>query len=447
MILYPKLRKVTLKCKNPPAVREKLIIFVQMGLLIYTLKAAVLLALLYAGWRVLLARETFHRLGRCVLAGGAVLCCVLPACVVTLHRTVAVEPREAAFQALEGGARQTLEQVSAAAPWWPAVLAGIYLAGVAAVLLRWLVGAAGALRIVLAGERVGSADGRRIVVSDHAGAPFSWMHRIVIPRADWERGCPEILAHEQAHVRAGHAEEDLLLTVITAFQWFNPAAWALRRDLRTLHEYEADTAVLASGMDRKAYQLSLIGRAAAARGFAVGSPYGGQPLGARIAMMRRRRSPALRALRALYVLPLAALSLLATARTQTDFLYAAAPADARIAAPAEARAVPYAQTDIKPGTRIVEYYGQTLERIAKDYVLSSFSLHDLDDVRGLVPVRIVLTASGCLDSAQILTDRLTPAQEAAVMTLLTRSPFWRAGVQEGRAVPVEFILPLDFGWK
>ena len=42
-------------------------IFAKMGLLFYMLKAAMLLALLYAGWRVLLARETFHRLGRCVL--------------------------------------------------------------------------------------------------------------------------------------------------------------------------------------------------------------------------------------------------------------------------------------------------------------------------------------------------------------------------------------------
>lgn len=422
-------------------------IFAKMGLLFYMLKAAVLLALLYAGWRVLLARETFHRLGRCVLAGGALLCCALPACVLTLHRTVAVEPRPAALPALESGVQDTLEQVSASAPWWPAVLLGLYLAGVAAVLLRWLAGARGALRMIAEGESI-SLDGGccRIVVSDRARAPFSWMRCIVLPRADWERGCPEILAHEQAHVRAGHSVEDTLLSLIVACQWFNPAVWALRRDLRTLHEYEADAAVLAAGVDRQAYQLSLIGRTAAERGFAVGAPFGGEPLRARIAMMLRRRSPALRALRALYILPLAALSLLATARTQTDFLYA--PTEAvRVAPEAGTQpVVPYAQADIKPGTKVMEHYGQTLERIAKEYVLSSYSLHDLDDLRGLVPVRMVLTASGVLDSAQILTDRLTPAQEAAVMTLLTRSPFWRSGVQEGHAVPVEFILPLDFGW-
>ena len=290
-----------------------------MDLLLYILKVAALLALTRTGYRLLLARETFHRFNRCLLTGAAVLCWVLPACVLTLHRTVGVERMAEAAEALPDMAQTLPEALPAADPVWPRIVLALYAAGAAVVLLRWLLGALQMLRILHDGEQVYLPDGARVVVSDRIREPMSWLHRVVLPRADWERGCPEIIAHERAHIRGGHAEEDFLLEMLTAAQWFNPWMWALRRDLRTLHEYEADAAVLAEGYARSAYQLSLIGRAAAARGLQVGTPYGGEPLRQRIGMMLRGRSAGVRTLRALYLLPLGACTPLANAPTQTGF--------------------------------------------------------------------------------------------------------------------------------
>ena len=59
--------------------------------LIYDLKVAVLIAAFYFCYRLLMERETMHRLNRIVLLSSILLSLVLPLCVITLHKTVEVE--------------------------------------------------------------------------------------------------------------------------------------------------------------------------------------------------------------------------------------------------------------------------------------------------------------------------------------------------------------------
>ena len=59
--------------------------------LIYDLKVAVLIAAFYFCYRLLMERETMHRLNRIVLLSSILLSLVLPLCVITLHETVEVE--------------------------------------------------------------------------------------------------------------------------------------------------------------------------------------------------------------------------------------------------------------------------------------------------------------------------------------------------------------------
>jgi hypothetical protein len=60
--------------------------------LTYELKVAVLIAVFYIFWRLLVANETWHRLNRIVLIATAIASFVLPLCVITVHQTVEVMP-------------------------------------------------------------------------------------------------------------------------------------------------------------------------------------------------------------------------------------------------------------------------------------------------------------------------------------------------------------------
>lgn len=291
--------------------------------LLYEGKAAVALAVFYMFYRLLLKKESFHRLNRMVLVGMVVASFLLPLCIITIHRpmeTASTEMTEAI--APMAGAAGT-----ASGSWLPVALTVLFFAGLVFVLARVLASVLSIARIVRQGRCVREEDGCKIIVTERGIDPFSWMRYIVLSRADWESPNASILTHEKAHIRHGHSVELLLVDILTAFQWFNPAIWMLRMDLQELHEYEADDAVLRSGADIKEYQYLLIKKAVAKSGYSVANSFNHSILKNRIRMMTRAKSPLVRGLRALYLLPVVCLGIGLQARTVYDrpdkgFVYA-----------------------------------------------------------------------------------------------------------------------------
>ena len=55
-------------------------------LMLYSLKVGACLAVFYLFFKLLLSRETFHRLNRIVVLAAMVLSSVLPLCVITVYR-------------------------------------------------------------------------------------------------------------------------------------------------------------------------------------------------------------------------------------------------------------------------------------------------------------------------------------------------------------------------
>ena len=284
-----------------------------MDFLIYEGKVAVVLLVFYLFYRFLLKKETFHRFNRIVLVGTAVLSFLLPLCVITIHR-----PAEPGVMVMEMTAemRELAPEVGKTFPSWPVLMVILlFWAGVAFVLVRVIVSILSILKITRQGELVREEDGCRIVVTDRDIDPFSWMRYIVLSRKDWEGNPAPILAHEKAHIGFRHSVELLLVDVLSAFQWFNPAIWMLRSDLRELHEYEADDAVLRSGTDIKDYQYLLIRKAVGKSGYSVSNSFNHSILKNRITMMSKTKTPYSRRLRALWLLPLVCLGLGLQART------------------------------------------------------------------------------------------------------------------------------------
>ena len=95
--------------------------------------------------------------------------------------------------------------------------------------------------------------------------------------------------------------------------------WLLRRELRAIHEYEADEAVLDSGVDARQYQLLLIRKAAGGRWYSVANSFNHSKLKNRITMMLRKRSSRWAGAKVLFLLPLTGLALGAFARTAYVF--------------------------------------------------------------------------------------------------------------------------------
>ena len=284
-----------------------------MDYLVYEAKVAVGLLVFYLFYRFLLKKETFHRLNRAVLVGTVVLSFALPLCIITIHRPA---PESGQILATAAGiAPEAAPVAEKAAPWWPTALYALFWAGAAFVLLRVVISILSIVRIVRQGELVHQEDGCKVVVTGRDIDPFSWMRYIVLSRKDWEGDHTSILAHEKAHIAYGPSAELLLVDVLSALQWFNPAVWMLRSDLQELHEYEADDAVLRAGTPIKDYQYLLIRKAVGKSGYSVANSFNHSILKKRITMMSKTKSPLRRGLRVLLLLPLVCLGIGLQART------------------------------------------------------------------------------------------------------------------------------------
>ena len=289
-----------------------------MDLLIYEGKVAVALLIFYLFYRFLLRKETFHRFNRVVLVGTAVLSFLLPLCIITVHRPMEAVPLTAEAMVLEpmvGEASEMAPVVAQATHWWQIALTVVFWAGVAFVVVRVLVSILSIAKLIRQADPVREEDGCRIVVTDRDIDPFSWMKYIVLSREDWEAPHASIIAHEKAHIGLGHSVDILLVDVLSAFQWFNPAIWMLRADLKELHEYEADDAVLRAGTNIKEYQYLLIRKAVSKSGYSVANSFNHSILKNRITMMSKSKSPLSRGWRVLYLLPLVCLGIGLQART------------------------------------------------------------------------------------------------------------------------------------
>ena len=288
-----------------------------MEFVIYELKAAVLLAVFYMFYRLLLSRDTFHRFNRVMLLVISLLSLILPLCEITVHRTVDIPAWLLTMQ--ESRSATVVEEAVNGTGGWETAAVSLYIAGVMAVLAHTGFAVADVLRIILRGRRIPQEDGVVIVVTDRDTAPFSWMKYIVFCESDFRAGHEAILRHEKAHVRMRHSWDLLFTDIVTAFQWFNPAVWMLRADLRAQHEFEADDFVLRSGADAREYQYLLIRKAVGASGNSITNSFSHSTLKNRITMMLRKRSSSWGALKALYLVPLVGLSLAATAETRYDY--------------------------------------------------------------------------------------------------------------------------------
>ena len=290
--------------------------------LIYQGKAAIALAVFYMFYRLLLSKDTFHRFNRIVLLGTAALSFILPLCVITIKEVVILPAVSASTETIVGEATETVAMVpEVSAPIWPVVLGALFALGALAVLVHVAISIIGIMRIIGSGSRQTLESGETLIITENDTAPFSWMKYIVISREDYESGYSQILTHEKAHIALRHSWDILFVDMITALQWFNPAIWMLKADLRALHEFEADDAVLRSGANIKEYQYLLIRKAVSKSGYSVANSFNHSTLKARITMMLNKKSSRMSVWKALYVIALVGISLAATAETKVDYRY------------------------------------------------------------------------------------------------------------------------------
>ena len=286
----------------------------------YTFVTGIILLTLYAVYKLLLERETFHRFNRIFVLSSYVVSWAAGIIYVTAQR-----PQEISLPAMNiiynssyvVTTPTTIDHtayVSHVLTEW-AIMAAIvlYAAGLLFFIARegfiWY----HMCRIIRSGIHSYTTSGRQLVIhNDNDVAPFSWYRYIVMSQHDYETAGDIIIAHEEKHLQCRHWIDLLAAEAASVLLWYNPAGWLMRNELQSIHEYEADEAVLNSGIDAHTYQLLLIKKAVGTRFPSIANSLNHSNLKKRITMMLRKKSnqkTQWRALAALPALGLAALLL------------------------------------------------------------------------------------------------------------------------------------------
>lgn len=322
-----------------------------------------------------------------------------------------------------------------------------------------------------------SADGypiprwaKLILVPDDT-APFSFLNQIVVGCRDLddnELRC--ILVHESFHVQQLHTVDVIVMRLMCCAAWFNPFAWLMLRELRAVHEYQAD-ATSTDTCGREEY-LHLLYRQATGIGYGhITNNFQSINLKNRIVMMNRTKTR-YGAWKALTALPVAALLLLAgckpTETKEKEFQPALPTSDVSFTITETADSVPADMQNAvaKVSTKSVmmtsassnggpvadkettetdpEFPGGMWEL----YKFMAENIHyperaKKDGVQGRVFVRFVIDADGTVKEAEVLRGIGSGCDEEA-LRVVNAMPKWKPGTVDGKPVRTQYNLPITF---
>ena len=285
----------------------------------YILKSAVILALLYSLFYFFLKKETFHRFNRVCLIFTLVASLVLPLVHISTSHPSAVNQAVMASTTYVTTLPTIVVTPETKAPLltWNDVLACIYWIGLCVMLLYIAMQIVQTYLLIKGGLRHTDKFGNTVILKDDVKSPFSIFHYIVMSVEDYEKHRRNILTHEQEHIRMCHSYDLLLLEVVKVIQWFNPFVWFLENDLKALHEYQADEAVINQGIDAKQYQQLLVVKAVGNRLQPFANNLRRGSLKKRIIMMYQKKSNRWMMLKALFILPMTCFAIYAFATPES----------------------------------------------------------------------------------------------------------------------------------
>ena len=405
--------------------------------LIYEVKAALILTAFYLGFKLFLSSEKMHRFNRLVLLLSCLGSFVLPLCIITVHRAL---PLPEIVENVEDLSAPAASGEEAGRSIWEYLLISIYWLGVSFVLARTMAGVISVLKLIKSCRCHITPEGDELMISDADIPPFSWMKWIVMSSKDLESGNRHILEHEKAHVRLRHSLDVLLMDLISAFQWFNPTIWLLRRDLRAIHEFEADDSVLKGGADIKEYQYSLIRKAVSASGYSITNSFNHSIFKNRITMMSKPKASVMRGLKVLYIIPLICGSLALNARTVVD--YSGNVSDDKVSeSPANQ------QQNVVPDER-PKFNGGDANEFAK-WVMDNLYYPEeakRDSLSGRVMVGFTVGKDGKVANVKVLRG-VCESLDKEALRVVQASPDWTPGKKDGEAIDVTFTFPVEFRIK
>lgn len=413
----------------------------------YIIKSALVLALLYICIMPLLEKETFHRLNRIIILGCLILSFIVPFIHFTGGTNPTVNMLRQAVQLPEimidgNGSEQSIWNLTD-------IMICIYIIGVVAIFTMTVVQTASLILRLRKCEQIADNRGNTIVLTDYAISPFCLFHYIVMSHDDYTNNREFILTHEQEHIRLHHYIDLIVLQLATIIQWFNPFVWLMGKNLKAIHEFEVDEAVLNKGIDATQYQQFLVIKAVGNRLQPFANNLNKESLKRRIIMMNQKKSNRWMMLKALFVIPVATLAVSVFANT-SDMSSMAKSANTT-ANSISTNNMQTKQSDIKSSDKVEvmpEFKGGN--KAMMEFLMMNMKYPESAvkaKQQGKAVVGFVVKKDGTVSDVYIVKSTGYDVLDNEAMRVVKSMPAWEPGKQKGKPVDVKYFVPITFRQK
>lgn len=419
------------------------------SLTIYAISSALVLAVCFLIYKVGLAGATFHQFNRKVILSIYLLALAAPALMPWLGGWSGGEGYQAGDITF-GMTKAIVADEAEPAPLWR-MLPVAYASGLALALGFALYSIARISLLIKRGEKR-DLGGAVLVTVDEAISPFSWWRWIVVPRND--ANDTMVIGHELEHVRSLHSADLMLAQLMVAFNWFNPCAWMMRRELCAQHEYAVDEAMLSSGVDARSYQMLIVKKAVGSTMGPLANCLHNSQLKKRVKMMFKIKTKTVRRLFAAAILPaaIAASALVRTPAVATTLdQIKTEPANNGSIVTSDSLEIVWSWTaDKANGVEWPEFKGGDVEmmrRLSEQVRYPSEAVSD--SLQGRVIVNFVVDRNGNADMFSIRrsSGHEILDKEAIAACQRALSSGWIPGKKDGVPVSVNYDVPVTFRLK
>ena len=275
--------------------------------LIYLLKTTVCLAIFYLFFKTFLSNETLFRFNRKILLIGAIVCFMLPLVKVTVSEPSVIQTpflfleeslstekiKSTTTKNVYGDISVIFNYAEKKETSHKNLVTYLFVLFFAGLIINTIILGKSFFSMyrLFCDSKIIDYKGHKLIISKREISPFSWHSYIVISAHDFENNSEEIFAHEMAHIRHNHSIDILFFELLVLLQWFNPVIWLLKKELKYIHEYQADSSVLESGINVTKYQLLLVEKAVNSTGhFTFVNKFNSSKIKKRIYMMLKEKS-------------------------------------------------------------------------------------------------------------------------------------------------------------
>ena len=342
------------------------------------------------------------------------------------------------------------------------IITYIYIIGVVFFLMKFVYNIFKIYKIK-AGKKIETIDDVNFIYTNESHIPFSFFNNVFIgtsTSSETDNEVPEpvegnanilIIKHEMSHVKNHHSVDVILMEIMIAFQWFNPFIRMIKNELKSNHEFIADSEAIKDEYEKSNYMMLLLQQCTADDFSTIANNFSFLLTKKRITMITKNQKVKGSVIKVLLTLPVFALLILLntqcdntkpneekqqTTVTETETILEQPVYDTEAATLQDSI---YRVSEVMP-----QYPGGPNEmmRYIQENIKYPQSAKD-NKIEGRVYVSFVVEKDGSITNAAVIRG-IDKECDAEALRVVSSMPKWNPGQQDGKNVRTQFTIPIIY---